>query len=205
MLDFLMNIFSGGALGVVTSMFSTWFKFKEKQQADKHELDLIAAQSAASINEINANVEAQKVVTEGEVKLEENRADTAEAVGRSTLISTLTGKYLSDDILKIMLNDNTFVGKLFRPLIYLHVLFMDAVRGLIRPMLTVGIIYYVTYIVNISMKQYLASDTGMDSLMNMVIQPSIMLILFSASTVIGFWFADKSMARRFQKGNSNAK
>ena len=193
-MDFLTNILSGGILGVVTSIFSTWFKYKEQKENNKFKLDMIKVQSDASIREIEASVKIQQVITEGAV-------EANEGVGRSTLIQNLTGKYLSDDILRTMINDTSLVGTIFKPLIYLHVLFMDAIRGLIRPILTVGIVWYVTYIINITLDSYLANDFGTENLMTMVIKPTIQLILFSASTVISFWFADKAMARRFQKGS----
>jgi len=193
-MEFLTNIFSGGILGVFTSIFSTWFKYKEQQENNRFRLDMLKAQSDASVREIEANIQVQQVLTEGAI-------EANESVGRSSLIQNLTGKYLSDDILKTMINDTSLVGTIFKPLIYLHVLFMDAIRGLIRPMLTVGIVWYVTYIINISLDSYLADDFGAENLMTMVIKPTIQLILFSASTVISFWFADKSMARRFQKGS----
>ena len=193
-MDFLTNILSGGILGVVTSIFSTWFKYKEQKENNKFKLDMIKVQSDASIREIEASVKIQEVITEGAV-------EANESVGRSSLIQNLTGKYLSDDILRTMINDTSLVGTIFKPLIYLHVLFMDAIRGLIRPILTVGIVWYVTYIINITLDSYLANDFGTENLMTMVIKPTIQLILFSASTVISFWFADKAMARRFQKGS----
>lgn len=200
-MDFFTNILSGGVLGVVTSLTNVWFKYKADKENHAFQLAKIKAQSDASIEEIKANIQVQQIATEGNIKLEENKADTAESVGRSSLISKLTSNYISDSILKLMINDNSLLGKIFRPFIYLHLLFMDAVRGLIRPILTVGIVYYVMYIINIALTKYMGVQglSSMD-LMNLVIKPAIELILFSASTVISFWFADKSMARRFQQG-----
>ena len=203
-MEFLTNILSGGILGVFTSIFSTWFKYKEQQETNKFKLDMLKAQSDATIEEIKANIQVQQVITEGAIQLEENKSDTMESIGRSSLIETLTGKYLSDNVLKLMLKDTSITGQIFKPLIYLHVLFMDAIRGLIRPTLTIGIVWYVTYIINISLDEYLLADFGSENLMSMVIKPAIQLILFSASTVISFWFADKSMSRRFQQGQKNA-
>lgn len=203
-MEFLTNILSGGVLGVFTSAFSTWFKFKQQAQNNEFKLNMIKAQSDASIQEAKAQIEVSKVVTEGNERIEEAKADTAENIGRASLIEKLTGNYLSDNTLHIMLKDTSLTGKIFRPFIYLHLLFMDAVRGLIRPVLTVGIIYYVTYITGISLDHYLHSNTGMDGLMHMVIHPAIQLILFSASTVIAFWYSDKAMSRRYQKGVSDA-
>ena len=199
----VLSIGSGGILGVFTAIFGTYFKYKEQQEVNKFKLAMLKAESEANINEIKAQIEINKVITEGAIQLEENKADTMASAGFGSLIQSLTGKYLSDSILKIMLEDSTKVGLVFRPLIYLHVLFMDFVRGMIRPTLTVGIVWYVTYIIDISLEEYLIDDFGSENLMAMVIRPAIQLILFSASTVVAFWFADKSMSRRFQKGTNN--
>jgi len=191
-MDFLTNIFSGGLLGVVTSLFSGWMKYKEVKQRNEHELAMIKVQSDASIAEIKANIEVQKTVTEGQ-------ADANENVGRSDLIKTLTGKYIKDNILEKIIDDNSLTGRIFKPFLYAHLIFMDAIRGLIRPVLTLGIVGYVAWIINSTLTVYL-KDTDYTNLMDKVINPSITLLLFSASTVIGFWFADKAMTRRYQQG-----
>jgi len=192
-MDFFTNILSGGLLGVVTSLTSTWFKYKSDKESHAFELAKIKAQSDASIEEIKANIQVQQIIQEG-------NSDTAESVGRSSLIEKLTSNYISDTILKKMITDDSLSGRIIRPFIYIHLLFMDAIRGLIRPVLTVGIVYYVTYIINLSLKNYMTIGFSETELMNLVIKPSVELILFSTSTVISFWFADKSMSRRFQKG-----
>lgn len=203
----IANIASGGllgsVLGILTSTIGTYFKHKEVLARNAHELNLIKANSDASIREIEAQVKVQRIVTEGNILLEENRADTEESVGRASMLQVLTGKYISDDILKTIIADDTKIGLFIRPFIYLHLLFMDAVRGLIRPVLTVGIVWYVTYLTNIALEDYLTDDFAKEELMEMVIEPAVMLILFSTSTVVSFWFADRSMARRFQKGQKN--
>lgn len=196
-MDFLTNILSGGLLGTVTSLFSGWMKYKQRKDDQAFQLKKIAAESSAAIEEIKANIEVNKVVQEGELQTEYAKADAVENVGRSSLIKALTGNYISNDTLKMMLQDNSLVGKIFRPLIYLHLLFMDAIRGLIRPILTVGIIGYVSYVVYITLGKYLNTGNMVD-LMTFVIKPSISLLLFSAATVVGFWFADKAMSRRYQ-------
>jgi len=200
-MDFFTNILSGGILGVVTSLTNVWFKYKADKESHAFQLAKIKAQSDASIEEIKANIQVQQIVTEGNIKLEDAKSDTAESVGRSSLIAKLTGNYISDGILKLMLNDTSLSGRIFRPLIYLHLLFMDAVRGLIRPVLTVGVIFYVAWIINQTLTPYLLSGDK-DVLMKMIITPAVQLILFSASTVISFWFADKASSRRFQQGLS---
>jgi len=192
-MDFFTNILSGGLLGVITSLTSAWFKYKADKEQHSFELAKIKAQSNAAIEEIKANIQVQQIVQEGQ-------ADTAESVGRSSLIEKLTSNYISDTILNKMITDNSLSGRIFRPLIYAHLLFMDAIRGLIRPVLTIGVVWYVTYVINISLQKYMTVGFSKIELMDLVIRPSIELILFSTSTVVSFWFADKSMSRRFQKG-----
>ena len=198
-MNFLTDILSGGLLGSFTSIFASWLKFKQQKEQNEFELKKFKLESEATVAEINAQIEVNKTITEGAISLEETRADTAEVVGRAGLIESLTGKYLKDDVVKIMLKDNSTVGLIFKPLIYLHLLFMDAVRGLIRPVLTIGIVIYVMTIIDTALDSYLLDDFGEENLMLMVIKPAIQLILFSASTVIAFWFSDKAMSRRYQK------
>ena len=199
MLDFFTNIVSGGMLGAATSMFGTWMQHKDQQEKNSHEVIMVKANSDATLAEIQANVEVSRTITEGQVLIEEAKAEALENVGRGGLIERLTNNYLSDSTLNVMLQDSTWVGKVFRPFIYAHLLFMDAIRGLIRPAITAGVIGYVMYIVHMTLTPYVAQG-NMAVLMDMVTRPSVTLLLFSASTVIGFWFADKSMAKRYQAG-----
>jgi len=199
-MDFLMNIFSGGLLGAVTNLFGAWMKHKDQQEKNSHELKMVKATSEAALAEIQANVQVSKVVAEGNVLMEEARSDTAESIGRSGLIENLTGKYLKDGIVEKMIDDNSWTGKAFRPLLYGHLLLMDAVRGLVRPVLTVGVIGYISFVVNKTLTPFVLSGDA-ELLMRTVTQPSVQLLLFSASTMVGFWFADKSMAKDYRKSN----
>jgi len=198
-MDFFTNILSGGLLGSVTSIFATWFGYKQQKEQNEFELKKFKAESEANLNEIKAQIEVDKVITEGAISLEEAAADTAEATNRAGLIERLTGKYLKDDVVKMMISDKTKIGLVFRPLIYLHLLAMDAIRGLIRPVLTIGIVWYVMVIIDTALEEYLLDDFGTENLMLAVIKPALQLILFAASTVISFWFSDKAMSRRYQK------
>ncbi len=200
-MEWIGNILSGGVLGAVTSIFGAWFKYKQDKDEREFKLKYLNAESKNAIAEINAQIEVSRVVTEGSILIEEAKADTAEARGRNGLIERLTGNYMSESTLSQMLKDDSLTGKIFKPLIYLHVMFMDAVRGLIRPILTVGIVGYVAWIVNVALTPYILSGSQSE-LMSMVIAPSIQLILFSASTVIGFWFSSKALERRYQKDNT---
>jgi hypothetical protein len=198
-MEFLTNILGGGILGSLTSLFSSYFKLKEKREDNEFKLKMIEAQSKASINEINAQIEVQKTITEGEVMVEELRADTEEAKGRNSLIQKTTGNFISDETLHIMLNDKTWVGVVFKPLTYFTLLTLEASRGIIRPLLTAGFSYFCMFIFIEAMEIYTKGAIDQVMLMNEVIKPTINLLLFGASTMIGFWFADRASSRRYQK------
>lgn len=198
-MEFLTNVLGGGILGSITSLFSTWFKLKEKREENEFKLKMIEAQSKANIEEIKANIEVQRTITEGAIQVEELRADVEETKGRNLLIQKTTGNFISDETLHMMLNDKTLTGKIFRPIVYLTLLTLEASRGMIRPVLTAGFSWFCMYIFIDAMALYSKGQIDPTLLMNEVIKPTINLLLFGASTMIGFWFADKSMARRFQK------
>jgi len=198
-MDFITNILSGGVLGAFTSLFSTWFKIKEKREDNEFKLKMIEAQSKANIEEIKANIQVQQTITEGAVQIEELRADTEESKGRNLLIQKTTGNFISDETLHLMLTDSSTIGKVFKPITYFTILTLEASRGIIRPLLTAGISYFCMYIFIDTMTMYGKGNISQDLLMNEVIKPIIQLIIFGASTMWGFWFADKSMARRLQK------
>lgn len=198
-MEFLTNILGGGILGSVTSLFSTWFKLKEKREDNEFKLKMIEAQSKANIEEIKAQIEVQRTITEGEIQVEELRADVEETKGRNELIQKTTGNFISDETLHIMLNDKTWTGKAFRPIVYFTLLALEAMRGAIRPVLTAGFAWFCMYIFIDAMALYTKGSVSQEMLMQEVINPTINLLLFGSSTMIGFWFSDKSMARRLQK------
>lgn len=198
-MDFITNILSGGILGSVTSLFSTWFKIKEKREDNEFKLKMIEAQSKANIEEIKANIEVQRTITEGAIQVEELRSETEESKGRSLLIQKTTGNFISDETLHMMLSDKTWTGKAFRPIVYFTLLSLEAMRGAIRPVLTAGFAWFCMYIFVDAMDLYTKGAVSQEILMQEVIKPTINLLLFGSSTMIGFWFSDKSMARRIQK------
>lgn len=201
-MEFLANLLSGGVLGAVSSIFNGWLKHIDEKDRRKFQLEMIKANSDAAVREIEARVKIQKEITEGNVRSEEMAAERAEMNGRNQLVERLTGRYFGDDILMKMLNDDSIIGKIFRPVIFFHVLFMDAIRGVIRPLVTSGSILFSFYVFveAFGLYQKLGGNLDPSELMDNVIRPTIDLLIFTVSVVVGFWFADKSAARRFQIG-----
>ncbi len=199
-MDFWTNLLSGGVLGVLSSLFNGWLKYKDEQDRRRHQLALIRENAEANVREIEARVQVERQITEGRIKESEMDMEREESKGRTALIERLTGRYLSDDVIGRLLSDTSLTGMIFRPLVYIHILFMDALRGVVRPIITAGSIGFSFYVFYVSFEMYskLAGIPNAQLLMENVILPMINLTIFVVSAVIGFWFSDKSAARRFQ-------
>lgn len=197
----LINLISGGLIGSLTSLIQTWLKAKEKANDQEFELKKIKAESDAAIAEINARVKIEESITEREIQVKELEADVQESVGRNSLIETTTGDRISEKVLLKMIGDTTFVGKyIMRPLIYIYLLVMDFTRGIIRPGTTVTSLAFTAFVFIQAWGLYSTmTEITPNELMKMVIAPVIDLLVFIVSTVVSFWFADKSGARNFNK------
>ncbi len=199
-MEFFANLIGGGLLGAVSSIFNGWLKHVDQKDKRRHQLALIKANSDAAVREIEARIKIQHEITEGNIQEAEMRAEENEMHGRNAMIEKLTGRYASENILEKMMDDNSLLGKIFRPFIYLHVLVMDFLRGIIRPLVTSGSIVFAFYVfvTAFDMYQKMNGTIAPSDLMDSVIKPIINLLIFIVSVVIGFWFADKSASRRFQ-------
>lgn len=196
-MELITNLLSGGLIGSITSLVNQWFKHKEKQSDQEFELKKIKATSDAAIAEINARIEVEESITERAIAVEELKADVEESKGRNALIASVTGQINTDIMLK-MISDDSWVGKAFRPFIYLHILFMDALRGTIRPLVTAGSIGFSCYVFIVAFEMYSKLETiNPNDIMLYVIKPMIALLVFIVGVVVGFWFADKSSTRKF--------
>lgn len=199
-MDILINLLGGGLLGSLTSIFTQWMKNKEKVSDQDFELKKIKAQSDATIEEIKARIQIEETITERMVQVEELKADVQEVEGRSALIEKTTGNYIEKDVMLKMISDNSWIGLIMRPFIYANNLLIELSRSIIRPFITVGSLLFNAYIFIVGWELYktLATVTP-EQIITMVISPTINLLVFISSTAVGFWFADKSNVRTFNK------
>lgn len=199
-MDAILNLLSGGILGTISQFIGKWFTLKEKREEREHELKLIKANTEATISEINARIQVEQTITEREIQVEELKADVEESKGRSELIAQVTGSYIPKDILEKIITDTSWTGIIFKPLVYLHLIFMDALRGTVRPFITAGSVLFSFFIFIQAFEMYITLGTVTpDLLLEHVIKPMVNLVIFMVSTAMGFWFADKASVRRFQK------
>ena len=205
--DLLGNGLTGGLFGILGGLGTAWisyakekaeraFKLEEAKNKRAHDLLMITAETDASIREIEANVKRDQVITEGQVVI-------AESQGRNEAIVKSTQNFVKASLVnKMIFNSNPWTLWLTMPIgvtiATLHGV-IDMLRSLVRPVITygsVGFCFFVTYI-SFEMYQKLGVVITPEQLFD-IIMMMLRLLTFSTSTVIGFWFMDKSMSRKFQ-------
>lgn len=203
----LGNGLTGGLFGVLGGLGTAWISYKKEKEErayklqvakDKREHDLlmITAETDANIKEIEANVKRDQVITEGQVVM-------AESAGRNEAIAKSTQNFVKASLVdKMIFNKSAWTVWLTAPIGLLiattHGL-VDILRSLVRPVITYGSVAFCCYVTYIAFGMYkdLGVEITPEQLYN-IIQTMLRLLTFSTSTVIGFWFMDKSMSRKFQ-------
>ncbi len=169
----ILSLLSGGLLGTIGSLLSNvmdFFKVKEqnKQEVKMKQMDLDAMDKEYEYRETAAQLNADVALTESGDDLREATYDHDEA------------KYSKGMIIKSIF--------LKAPLV-----FVDVVRGLIRPALTVYLIALVTmvfYMVKAIIDQEGLTIDPVEALA--IFAQVVDMILFLASMAIGWWFGDRS-------------
>jgi len=168
--DAIGAILSGGATGLIGSVVSVWGEYKKNQQLFEHK-EHMAKLDQESMR-LEADLELKKITTEGEVQIGISEAQTLSASFEHDKAAYYTGQ----------------LGKLGRA----AMVFIDFMRGLIRPAMTIYLVILTTLI-------YWEIDTlvnKMDGVMSVnlaaqLLQQIIMVILYLTTTVVLWWFGTR--------------
>lgn len=206
-MEFLGNGLSGGLFGILGGLGTAWikanadekersFKLAENQSKRDHELKMIGAETEAAIKEIEANVMRDKIIMEG-------KADIEESIGRNDAIIKLSENYVKESLIeKMMFNTNKWTLWITMPvalcITFIHGL-VDISRTMVRVIVTYGSVAFSCYVTYMAFKMYQELGIVMTSgELFEIIKTMLRLLTFTTSTVVGFWFMDKSMSRKFQ-------
>jgi len=206
-LSFLGGGLSGGLFGILGGLGTAWLKHKSEEKAHQYKLEtmkeknkynllMITAETDATIKEVEALVKRDQILMEG-------KADVEESKGRNKAILKLSENYVKESLInKMMFNENKWTAWLTIPIAILITLvhgIVDISRTLVRVLVTYGSVAFSCYVTYIAFGMYQDLDTAMSSKeIYEIIQTMLRLLTFTTSTVIGFWFMDKSMSRKFQ-------
>jgi len=208
-ISFLGNGLSGGLFGILGGLGTAWiklladekersFKLQENQSKRDHDLKMIAAETDASIKEIEANVQRDKIMMEGQADIEESK-------DRNVSILKLSENYVKMSLIeKMMFNDDRWTAWITMPvailITFIHGL-VDVSRTLVRVVVTYGSVAFSSYVTYMAFGMYQDLKIEMSSNeLYEIVQTMLRLLTFTTSTVVGFWFMDKSMSRKFTAG-----
>lgn len=207
-LSFLGTAASGGILGILGSGISGVlkyfsdkqthkFKLEEKKIDHEYSLSMVKAQTDATIAEVNANIERDRINTEGAI-------DIIDAKTRGKSLQSDNEPYVHARLLERMMFDMTgWVKWITAPIAFILVLshsLVDMSRTLVRVVVTYGSVAFSSYILWYSLELYQKLGGAIDtSDVLAIIMVLLKLVTFTTSTALGYWFADKSMSRKFQE------
>jgi hypothetical protein len=196
----------GGLFGMVGSFGNTWlknindekerrFKLEEAKSKREHSLAMIKAETDATIAEIQANVQRDRIMMEGQADIEESK-------GRNEAILKISQNRVTPSLIEKMMFNDTWTKVFTMPIALLITMLngaVDILRTLIRPYVTYGSVIFSAFVTYMAFSMYEKLGVVMtaDQLYE-IIQTMLRLLTFTTSTVIGFWFMDKSMSRKFQ-------
>lgn len=171
MLEAIMSLFSGGITGVLGSIVTNVADFLEQRRKNQHELEL----RKLDIQEMEKEYEYRKDVT----------AQKTQAASQQTSYDHDSRSYTSDIKLKS--------GWLKLPLI-----FVDFIRGMVRPALTIFLIVLVWMTFN--KVQGVIDAAGMEAISldkAMSIYAEVIdMILYLASTAVTWWFGTRPRSQQ---------
>lgn len=189
----------GGLTGIVGSGLTAWFKHKDKQleleitkEKNSHDLLMVKAESDATIAEAKANIKITQANVEGAIDIKNAEAFMeSQKEGNKSLFSN---KWI-DGLLKqtgkwkiITLPLASLIAFLFG--------FVDFLRGIVRPLLTVYLCGVSTWI---SYKAY--EIISIDGLGLTAVQATgifndvTSVVLFMTTTCVAWWFGDRRLSK----------
>ena len=183
--------------GSISGVIGHWFKSKEEKDKREHEAEMFKLQmdrdklnSELAIAEINANLKVTEVQTEGALL-------QTEAKDFNSVVATLNKNILSESILKTLLDSKWYTpSRFFGVLLAILFGFVDVIRGLIRPSLTILAFVFIGYIANI-LGMHLEMFNDEKKLVILAMTIDAIIYVLTASTQ--FWFMDRAGARDFRK------
>jgi len=211
MWETILSVFDGGVLGglfgIVGGLGTSWIKYKadEKERAFKlaenkdkraHSLKMIKAETEATVREVEANVRRDQILMDG-------RADIEESKGRNAAIMKISENTVAQSLVeRMMFNKSAWSAWVTAPvsllITFIHG-FVDISGRLVRITVTYGAVVFSAYVTWMAFDMYTELGIVMTApQLYSIINTMLQLLTFTTSTVIGFWFMDKSMSRKFQ-------
>jgi hypothetical protein len=195
----LIETILGGITGLIGNAVGGWFKLKQKKldldikkMEHKHELEMVTAETKAMIMEAKANIKITQAQVEGAIEIEDAKSYMqSQKEGNKNLFSN---KWI-DALLQvegwwriITLPLAGLVSTLFG--------FVDFLRGLIRPALTIylcGVTTWVTWMAWEIMNMNGVALTVLEA--SKIFNDVTSIVTYLTVSCVTWWFGDRRMAK----------
>lgn len=199
----LLETILGGITGLIGNAVGGWFKLKQKKLDldihklnNKHELDMVTAETKAMIMEAKANIKITQAQVEGAIEIEDAKSYMkSQEEGNKNLFSN---KWI-DALMKvegwwkiITLPLASIIAMLFG--------FVDFLKGLIRPALTVYLCGVTTWITLMAweimnMNGVVLTVTEATNIFSDVTS----IVTYLTVSCVTWWFGDRRMAKNIMQ------
>lgn len=199
----LLETIFGGLTGLLGNVVGGWFKYKDRKlQLDidrmnnKHEVDMVRVETQAMIMEAKANIKVTQAQVEGAIEIEEVKSYMqSQKEGNKSLFSN---KWI-DALMQvegwwkiITLPLGSLIATLFG--------FVDFLRGLIRPALTVYLCGVTTWITLMAWKIMQTSGLSITALQAVDIFNDVTsIVTYLTVSCVTWWFGDRRMAKNIME------
>ena len=208
----LIETILGGVTGLLGNVVSGIFKYKNtKLEMEKnkiqnsHDLAMIAAETEAMIMEAKANIKITQAQVEGAIEIEDSKAFMeSQKQGNKAL--------LDNQWVNALLSVEGKWAKLLTvpiaSLISILFGFVDFLRGIIRPILTVYLCGVTTWVTWMAWEIMQAHGVGMTAVQATVIFNDVTsIVTYLTVSTVTWWFGDRRMAKTIMemKGGKTSK
>ncbi len=186
------DILLGGLTGLIGSAITSIFNFKTEKLRGDIKIKTIEAETNAMIEEAKANIAITRAQIEGEVEIADSNAFMkSQEVGNKALF----GNKWIDKLLEVT-GGWRVIAFPIAVLVSFMFGFVDFLRGLMRPVLTIyltGLATWVTY------KSYLLLTLTKSAITTTeavgIFTDATSIVMYLTTTVICWWFGSRQMAK----------
>ena len=186
------DIILGGLTGLIGSAVTSIFNFKTEKLRGEIKIKTIEAETSAMIEESKANIAITKATVEGEIEIADSNAFMeSQKQGNKALF----GNKWIDKLLEIE-GGWRFIAFPVAVLVSFLFGFVDFLRGLMRPILTiylVGLSTWITYKAYLLLSLTKSAMTSAEALS--IFTDSTSIIIYLTVSCVTWWFGSRQMAK----------
>lgn len=184
----------GGITGLLGNFLTSWINFKQKKLEFEHESKMVELEIKAMMAEAEANIKITKAEVEGAIELADASAYIeSQKQGNKNLFDV---KWI-DRLFGVQGNVGRFFAIPAAILIAILFGFVDWLKGMMRPGLTlylVGLTSYLTYVSYQILTKYGGEDITSDQAI-VIWNDVVTIIIYLTVSCVTWWFGDRRTAK----------